>query len=98
MFDIFDGYWYSCQYNRVAPSKNIKLIIMITFYCDLFESFTLERVSFHQLLTTYYSDNGVSVSKIEFHQVRDLKLIVIITYYCDLFQICLQGECYSTNS
>ena len=42
-------------------------------------------MSVHQLLTTYYRDNGVSVSIIEFHQVKDIKLIVIITYYSDLF-------------
>ena len=52
----------------------------------IFESFPLERMSFHQLLTTYNSDNGISVSIIEFHQVKDIKLIVIITYYCDLFE------------
>ena len=43
-------------------------------------------MSFHQLLTTYYSDNGVSVSIIEFHQVKDIKLIVILTYYSELFE------------
>ena len=59
---------------------------MITYYYDFFESFPLGRMSIHQLLTTYYWDNGVSVSIIEFHQVKDIKLIVIITYYCDLFQ------------
>ena len=52
----------------------------------IFMSFPLGRMSFHQLLTTYYSDNGVSVSIIEFHQVKDIKLIVIITYQYDLFE------------
>ena len=65
---------------------------MITYYYDFFESFPLGRMSFHQLLTTYYSDNGVSVSIIEFHQVKDIKLIVIITYYCDLFEIFPTGR------
>ena len=51
-----------------------------------FESFSLGRMSFHQLLTMYYSDNGVSVGIIEFHQVKDIKLIVIITYNCDLVE------------
>ena len=43
-------------------------------------------MSFHQHLTTYYRDNGVVVSIMEFHQVKEIKLIVIITYYCDLFE------------
>ena len=62
-------------------AKEIKLIGIITYYCDLFEGFPLGRVSFHQLLTTYYRDNGVAVSIMEFHQVREIKLRVIITYY-----------------
>jgi hypothetical protein len=66
--------------------KDIKLIVIITYYCDLFESFTLGRMSFHQLLTTYYRDIGVAASIKEFHQVKDIKLIIIITYYCDLIE------------
>ena len=54
--------------------KDIKLIVIITYYCDLFESFPLERVSCHQLLTTYYRDIGVAVSIKEFHQVKDIIL------------------------
>ena len=54
--------------------KDIKLIVIITYYCDLFESFPLERVSFHQLLTTYYRDIGVAVSIKDFHQVKDIIL------------------------
>ena len=50
-------------------AKDIKLIVIITYYCDLFESFPLERVSFHQLLTTYYRDISVALSIKEFHQV-----------------------------
>ena len=59
---------------------------MITYYFYLFVSLSLERISFHQLLTTYYWDNGVAVSIMEFHQVREIKHIVIITDYCDLFE------------
>ena len=59
---------------------------MITYYYDFFESFPLGRMSFHQLWTIYYSDKCVSVSIIEFNQVKDIKLIVIITYYSDLFE------------
>ena len=59
---------------------------MIAYYYDFFESFPLGRMSIHQLLTTYYRDNGVSVSIIKFHHVRDMKLIVIITYYYDLLE------------
>ena len=65
---------------------------MITYYYDFFESFPLGRMSIHQLLTTYYRDNGVSVIIIEFHHVRDIKLIVIITYYYDLFEIFPTGR------
>ena len=68
--------------------KDIKVIVIITYYCDLFESCPLERVLFHQLLTTYYKDNGIHVSIIKFHQIKDIKLIVITTYYCDLFECC----------
>ena len=52
--------------------KDIKLIVIITYYCDLFESFPLERVSFHQLLTTYYRDISVALSMKEFHQVKHI--------------------------
>ena len=51
---------------------------MITYYYDFFESFPLGRMSFHQLLTTYYRDNGVAVSIMEFHQAREIQLIEII--------------------
>ena len=54
--------------------KDIKLIVIITYYCDLFESFPLERVLFHQLLRTYYRDISVAVSIKEFHQVKDMIL------------------------
>ena len=50
--------------------KDIKLIIIISYYCDLLESFPLERVSFHHLFTTYYRGISVAVSIKEFHQVK----------------------------
>ena len=59
--------------------KDIKLMVIITYYCDLFESFPLGRMSFHQLLTTYYRDIDVVISIKEFCQVKDIKLIIIIT-------------------
>ena len=58
----------------------------MTYYYHFFESFPLGRMSFHQLLTIYYRDNGVAVSMMEFHEVKEIKLIVIITYYCKLFE------------
>ena len=59
------------EFNQV---KDIKLIVMITYYCDLFESFPLGRVSFHKFLTIYYRDISVAVSIKEFHQVKDIIL------------------------
>ena len=55
-------------------AKHIKLILIIIYYCDLFESFPLERVPFHQLLTTYYKDFGVAVSIKDFYSVKDIIL------------------------
>ena len=52
--------------------KDIKLIVIITYYYDIFESFPLGRVLFHQLVTIYYRDIGVTVSTKEFHQVNDI--------------------------
>ena len=52
--------------------REIKLRVIITYYCDLFEGFPLGRVSFHQLLTIYYRDIGVAVSIKEFHWVNDI--------------------------
>ena len=63
--------------------KDIKLIVILTYYCDLFESFPLERVSFHKFLT-YYWDIGVAVIIKEFRQVKDI-ILVIITYYYNFF-------------
>ena len=59
------------EFNKVKVKK---LIVIMTYYCDLFESFPLERVSFHKLLTTYYWDIGVAVIIKEFHQVKDIIL------------------------
>ena len=52
--------------------KDIKLIVIITYYSDLFDSVHLRSMSFHQLLTTYYRDIGVAVSIKEFHYVKDI--------------------------
>ena len=70
-------YWYCV--------KNINLIVIITYYYIFFSCF-LEKISFHQLLTTYYKDIGVDVRINQFHQVKDIKLIVIITYYSEVFE------------
>ena len=59
--------------------------MIITYYYNFFESFSLERMSFHQLLWTYYRDMGIAVSIKEFHLVNDIKLIIIINYYFELF-------------
>ena len=53
-------------------AKGIKLIVIITYYSDLFDSFPLGSMLFHQLLTTYYRDIGVEVSIKEFHYVKDI--------------------------
>ena len=66
--------------------KDVKIIVIITYYYDLFESFPLGRVLNHQLLTTYYRDIDVAVCVKEFHHAKGIKLIVIITYYSDLFE------------
>ena len=79
------SYYYIClTYDRdigVAVSimefhqvREIKLIVIITYYCDLLESFPIETVSFHQLLTTYNRDIGVAISIKEFHSVKDIIL------------------------
>ena len=69
----------------VHQVKDIKLIVIITYYSDLFESFPLGRMLFHQLLATYNKDTGVAASIKKFHNVKDIKLRVIITYYCESF-------------
>ena len=61
-------------------------MVIITYYYKFFESFPLGRMSFYQLLTTYYRYLSVAVSIKEFHLVKDIKLIVIITYYSELFE------------
>ena len=40
--------------------KAITLIVIITYYCDLFKSFPL-RMSFHQFLTSYYKDISLAI-------------------------------------
>ena len=55
-------------------AKSIKLIVVVTSYSDLFDSFPLRSMSFHQLLTTYYRDIGLAVSIKEFHCVKDIIL------------------------
>ena len=55
---------------EINQGKVIKLIVIIPYYSGLFESFPLERVSFHQPLTTYFKDIGVTVIIKEFHQVE----------------------------
>ena len=57
----------------------------MTYNCDLFESFTLGRISFHQLLTEYHKDIGVAISIKKFHHIKVIKLIEMITYYFYLF-------------
>ena len=54
--------------------KEIKLIVIITYYCDLFESFPLGRVLFNQFFTIDYRDINVAISIKEFHQVKDIIL------------------------
>ena len=53
-------------------TKGIKLIVIITYSSDLFESFPLGSMSFHQLLTIYYKDIGVAVSIKELDHVKDI--------------------------
>ena len=53
-------------------TKDIKLIVIITYSSDLFESFPLGSMSFHQLLTTYCKDIGVAVSIKELDHVKDI--------------------------
>ena len=57
----------------------------MTYNCDLFDSFTLGRMSFHQLLTEYFKDIGVAIRIKEFHHIKVIKLIEMITYYFYLF-------------
>ena len=57
----------------------------MTDNCDLFESFNLGRISFHQLLTEYHKDIGVAISIKKFHHIKVIKLIEMITYYFYLF-------------
>ena len=91
------SYYYIClTYYRdigVAVSimefhqvRDINLIVIITYYCDLFKSFPFGRMLNYQLLTTYYRDIDVAVCVKEFHQAKGIKLIVIITYFSDLFE------------
>ena len=54
--------------------KFIKHTVIVTYYSDLFDSFPLRSMSFHQLLRTYYRDIGVAVSIKEFHYVKDIIL------------------------
>ena len=70
---------------EILQVKVIKLTVIITYNCDLFESLPLGRMSFHQLLTIYYRDNGLAVSIREFH-IKFIKLIVIIIYFSDFFE------------
>ena len=55
-------------------SKGIKLIVIITYYFDLFDSFPLGSMLFHQLLRTHYRDIGVAVIIKKFHYVEDIIL------------------------
>ena len=48
--------------------KDIKLIEIITYYCDLFECFPLGKLSFYQPLTMYYKDIHISLFITKFHQ------------------------------
>ena len=53
--------------------KDIKLIVIITYYCELFQGFPLGRMSFHQPLTSYQKDIDVALIMKEFHQVENIK-------------------------
>ena len=59
---------------ELQHTKGIKLIAIISYYSDLFDSFPFGSMSFHQLLTSYYRDIGVAVSIKEFHSVKDIIL------------------------
>ena len=51
----------------------------------MFESYTLGRMLFHQLLTEYYKDIGVAIRIKEFHHIKVINLIEMITFYFYLF-------------
>ena len=65
--------------------KVIEPIVIITYNIDLFESYTLGRMLFHQLLTEYYKDIGVAIRIKEFHHFKVINLIEMITFYFYLF-------------
>ena len=53
--------------------KDIKLIVIITYYCESFQGFPLGRMSFHQPLTSYQKDIDVALIIKEFHNVENIK-------------------------
>ena len=61
--------------------KVIEPIVIITYNIDLFESYTLGRMLFHQLLTEYYKDIGVAIRIKEFHHIKVIKLIEIMNFF-----------------
>ena len=65
--------------------KVIEPIVIITYNIDLFESYTLGRMLFHQLLTEYYKDICVAITINELHHIKVINLIEMITFYFYLF-------------
>ncbi len=56
-----------------VPNNPHMLIIVITYYCELYEGLSLRRLPFHQSLTSYLKDINVAVILKEFHQVEKIK-------------------------
>ena len=68
--------------------KDIKLIVIITYYCELIQGFSLGRMSFHQPLTSYQKDIDVALIMKEFHQVENIKDEVILASVGGVYYLC----------
>ena len=68
--------------------KDIKLIAIIAYYCELFEDFPLGRMSFHHPLASYQKDIDVTVILKEFYQVRNINGEVIQAPVGGVYSLC----------